>query len=218
MRVLAVMALLVVGCSTIVVHRDAALALRRQVEKSVVRVLHESGGGGTGFIVMMGERKVVVTNDHVCGGEEVLMALSDQTGESYPLTVLTSTPMADLCIADILGAEALPPLRVGTSTPPLGTTVYTVGHPLLRSLRLESGQIEAYLPQFGPPAYSTNIFVLPGQSGSPVLDGELNVVGIIFARDVAETHTAYVIPVELLNIMLSGLEEELSKADGAGSN
>jgi S1-C subfamily serine protease len=218
MRFFVILALLIAGCSTLVFRADEALALRRRVAKSVVRVVHETGGGGTGFIVMLSERKIVVTNDHVCDGGDAIRAISDETGESYPLTVIASTPTADLCFSDILGAEALPPLAIGTETPELGTTVYTLGHPLLRNLRLESGQIEAYLPAFDPPAYSTNIFVLPGQSGSPVLDSSLAVVGVIFARDTAETHTAYVIPVEVLNITLDGLKEQLKHAGNTTDN
>jgi S1-C subfamily serine protease len=203
------LAVLLAGCSSLVFKMDDALTMRRLVEKSIVRVLHETGGGGTGFVVMLGSRKVVVTNDHVCGEESYeLTALSDHTRERYPLTIIAATSMADLCIADILGAEALPPLRLAATTPELGTTVYTFGHPLLRSLRLESGQVEEYLPGFIPPAYATNIFALPGQSGSPVLNSRLEVVGVLFAIDRPDTHTAYVIPVEMLHAMMHALEKE----------
>jgi S1-C subfamily serine protease len=220
MRIFVILSLLIAGCTTVVFQRDDASAFRRRVSKSVVRVVHADGsGGGSGFPLIIAGHKYIVSNAHVCGEEPyALQAYSDDTRELYPLNPVAVVESADLCISDVLGAEAIPPLKMADKNAAVGDTIYTLGFPLLRYLRLERGQVEMYLPSGVPPAFATNLFVLPGQSGSPVLNNNAEVVGVIFARDRDETHTAYAIPLHILRGLVNALEEQLQHPGDTADN
>lgn len=217
-KFLVILAVVLAGCSAILYQSDEPLAMRRATSKSVLRVLsNDSPGGGSGFVIAIRDKKMLVTNEHVCGAPPFdLYAFSEQTREIYPLVPKAISEEADLCVAEIIGAEAIPTLTLARRNAEVGSTVFTLGYPLLRYLSLTTGQIQVYKNEYH--LFFLNIWVMPGQSGSPVLNRDREVVGVIARKGIDNIHESAAVPISALHAVIEVLEKDLDKSNKSGNN
>ena len=156
--------------------------------------------GGTGFLVVAPSGRVfMVSNAHVCRLAEngSVLAFNQARSTMSALTVIKTDPGVDLCLlSPVRGADAF---RLGVSPDP-GQVVTIIGHPLLGNLLVSRGLITS---SFGPDVFAT-ARVLGGNSGSPVVDNEGRLVGVVRAQDTRDL-TSVVIDVEQLRTFLRGL-------------
>jgi S1-C subfamily serine protease len=208
----------IAGCSSHYFSSDPLKRTRREATGSVLRVSALSHPSkGTGFITSIKDKPAFITNAHVCHSPtEVLVA--EWGKDVYPLIVTAFLPQLDLCICEIIGGEKLRPLTRARYNNPPGTAVTTAGFPLGRYFRVMMGEIEAYNFDDTPIHMATSIFAVPGQSGSPVFNEDMEVVGVLFAVDHQVTHTAFVIPVDVLNNEIVKLEKLLDESDDSAHN
>jgi len=117
------------------------------VSKSVLR-LSSSNSRATGFVIMLKDKKYVLTNHHVCEGSSELRG---QNGTSfYDLKVLYSEQPADLCVLSFNGE--LPSLRFYPYKNSYVKVYKTLGHPLGFDQVVSSGTlIQPYLHQYPLP-------------------------------------------------------------------
>lgn len=151
---------------------------------SVVSILAEDAKGvkkqGTGFNISR-EGKIV-TNQHVVN-EAVIITVQFENGSKYYSKQYKSIPGEDIAIIEIKGNN-LPTLALNVKEQvKTSDTVTIIGNPLGFegiSQRGEIGQFHS-IDSSQVQAFDINIAIKPGSSGSPVLNNQAQVVGIVFA-------------------------------------
>jgi S1-C subfamily serine protease len=183
----------------------------QRLARSVVRVLNFEGtGGGTGWVTRSASgRRVIVTNDHVCEvAKDGMVRIQDDSGTSSIKEVLTTSFDHDLCLIE--GIEA-PALTVAKTGPNRFDDLTVVGHPLLGPLTMSKGQFtgisilpiggfveegqecphgtETVQSLFGTVCIhlmelgTTTAQIYPGNSGSPVINTDGEVIGVMNSGD-----------------------------------
>lgn len=170
-------------------------AMVREAARAVVRIQHPAGISGTGsFISSTG---LMLTNNHVLGTEAcaregcvITLSFDHQRGEpalepldafAVPVAADVGLDMAVLQVYQDKGRRK--ELRTGdflrieprTAKELVGTHVTTIGHPLGRLKKWSSGVV---IDDDGG-WFESTVFSLPGSSGSPILDDEGRIVGLL---------------------------------------
>lgn len=156
-------------------------------------------GGGTGFqVVMPNGQKYIVTNRHVCevnlGIPYIYVEKDNQTHE-----IVKFSETSDLCL--ITPIKKLGGLRLAGPVY-AGQTVNVLGYPELAPLHLSKGEVITEITENDSPSYcKESIYigaqVLPGNSGSPVVDAFGRVIGIVWGQHVSN-QWALIVPVRHL--------------------
>lgn len=182
----------------------------------VYRVLTDESMG-TGFATLTPTgRAVVITNNHVCGNGPVVHLDTDINHSKIPVKILKRSKLHDICIL-----EAPPGAKphILYQSAPEGTPIFVVGHGLGRPLMVTYGEIkqmdlmdvftdEVDVCNGEPPCYKkyfvqlNTATILPGNSGSPVVDFEGRVVGLIFA---GSNYLTAAVPIEFVKFELMDL-------------
>ena len=116
--------------------------IRHKVGKEVVEIIEPSQGGGTGFHVKAKSGQVyIMTNVHICemakNGKELLIGEGDPSS-FIPRKVIFMSKKHDVCLVEPLpGHEGV---SIASSVD-VGEKVTIAGHPQLRPLSLEEGEI-----------------------------------------------------------------------------
>lgn len=222
---------IVLGLLSIALLSDklTSMYLLTQAKESVV-FIHIGHGGGTGFVVK-GEsaEPVLVTNSHVCNGQEWVDVNRLWEERQHKLKVLQDDSEHDLCIveapANVPALSLAPKARKGEYAmvfghPGLKDLVASPGRVSSRmdieiSIPLKDGQCNGKIKEveqvLGPlllkqevciktqDALSITNKVEPGNSGSPVLNKWGEVIGVVFAGD---GRMNFAVPLEYLRALL----------------
>ncbi|MCM3390663.1 serine protease [Ureibacillus chungkukjangi] len=168
-------------------------------KQSVVEI-QTNDGKGTGFSIT--EDGYIVTNDHVI--EDALTITVIFPDDSlYKGEVIETYPDIDLAILKVEGKQ-LPYLTLADSyTPTEQEAIYFIGNPLYFTGIANEGQVIDYmqLSDWNEEVLMLDAPVYRGNSGSPVINLDGKVIGIIFATFKDETHgrVGLFIPVDLLH-------------------
>ncbi len=201
-------------------HALGGEELRQLVQRSVVRVLTETGSG-TGFAIAP---NLVVTNRHVIEGAASgsIVVTSKFLGPSpvvaNPVAVSPDSEVgnADFAVLELQGAGGLVPVSLGTDPKPLDSVI-AAGFPAI-SVRSDPDEInpdvvfsqgdvsvvQAQPNGVGLVIHTANI--APGSSGGPLLNRCGIVVGIntfVGTGDEAEGRALYSLSPEALRAYLS---------------
>lgn len=176
--------------------------------EAIVFVTDEAGtSGGTGFHVLSNGQTYVITNHHVCANstDGTMYLRHNQTDRGQARKILFQSSEADLCVIEKLDDKEA--LELGESPSRL-QHVWVLGHPHLMDLALTDGRVIArtdvqIAEQVQSPdqcqgpkkTLMVSIFGLlclekddvimtsvpgqPGNSGSPLLDADGKVVGVV---------------------------------------
>lgn len=168
--------------------------------------------GGTGFLVKtQNGNTVILTNRHICRMDtSKSYVLLEQGLSVYAARILVISSLTDLCIIqappEIVASRI--PYKLSAEDPTPGEHVTVYGHPYLRPLTRSAGHyvstsrepldMESEALAFDPKKVvrigSIDFMVFPGNSGSPLLNDDDEVIGIIFAYDV--TRAGLFIPLQ----------------------
>ncbi|WP_165842790.1 S1C family serine protease [Phenylobacterium deserti] len=173
----------------------AEAAVYRKAAPAVVLVVSDDGFGSGVLVSSDGK---IVTNLHVVGKESEVgvifkpamegAAVSD--GDARKAKVIRRDEVSDLALLQVDEVPAgVTPLAIGNSTTlEVGADVHAIGHPTGRTWTYTRGIVSQIRRAYGWKAedkiaheatvIQTQTPINPGNSGGPLLDDNLNVVGI----------------------------------------
>lgn len=149
----------------------------------------------------------LVTNAHVvAGGQDVVVV--EQSGRRLPATVVFFDPQVDVAVLYVprLGLRPLP--MAGTD-PSRGDAGAVIGYPGGGSEAIASGAVRGVEEAVGRDIYGTGLvtrrievlqgnpppggdaFVIPGDSGGPMVDRNGTVIGLVFAASTVDPAEGY---------------------------
>jgi len=179
--------------------------IKSQQEKTDERY----SGTGTGFALT--SDGIIATNYHVIENADSVY-VQNAEGKSFKANVLYTEPQHDLAILKIadesfssLGAI---PYSIKRSESALGEQLFTYGYPG-RTPTFRKGYLEAKTGYRRDSLhYQIDINILPGNSGSPLLDGKGNLVGITDAKEAQTEGAHYAIKSKYLLDAIDNIPEE----------
>ena len=183
--------------------------IKSQKEKTDVRY----SGTGTGFALT--SDGILATNYHVIENADSVY-VQNAEGESFKAKVLYTEPQHDLAILKIADKSftglGTIPYSIKRSESPLGERLITYGYPD-RTPTFHTGYLEAKTGYRRDSLhYQIDINILPGNSGSPLLDSKGNLVGITDAKEAQIEGAHYAIKSKyLLDVIANIPEESLTK-------
>ena len=201
MKIISLFCLLLAGCLG-----------KSQPKESVIQMLLFNGmGGGTGFEVLSNSgNKYTITNRHVCLAGAIVAKVGNVR---ILLRIREISDKTDLCILEPI--PDLPALRLAKQSAHNDDNIDIYGYGWLMPVQHTEGRWVSILPdgpymqslglnQLGVPsmAYATATVTL-GNSGSPVLNSDGDVVGIVFATGEKIANRSLIIPLEDIKDFLS---------------
>lgn len=180
---------------------DAGTQLAARAQASVVQVLGQRRGGGSG--VVWGDGRTILTNHHVVAGVGERPSILAPDGQRYQARFLAGDERLDLALLS-LETGTLRPAILGDSRPlRVGELVFAIGSPWGQRSVVTVGIISAVgtIPSSRrdelPARYiRSDVRLAPGNSGGPLLNARGAVIGInamIFGGDLSvaiPTHVA----------------------------
>ena len=168
--------------------KPSVVAITTEVVGQSIFGQYTQEGAGSGWII--DEDGIIVTNNHVIEGAQVITVTTDD-GTSYDANINTvaTDPLNDLAILKI-DAEGLPALERGeTESMRVGEWVIAIGNALGQGIRATEGIISrkgVNLPvSQGQTLYNlieTSAAINPGNSGGPLVNLSGEVIGITSAK------------------------------------
>lgn len=153
----------------------------------------EQGGGATGSGFVLDREGHVITNNHVVAGAAGAgeITVVDHQGRSHDATIVGRSPVYDIAVLQVDGAEELRPAALGSSRAMrVGQTVVAIGSPLGLSSTVTSGIVSALdrpvttgsngadVESSFINAVQTDAAINPGNSGGPLVNLRGQVVGV----------------------------------------
>ena len=156
----------------------------REYKQSVV-VIRAGDSKGTGFIVS--EDGWVVTNHHVVK-DAARPVVSLPNGANYVARVAAVSEEADLALLD-LEAQGLPVLQLAEHVDgEKGVPIYIIGNPLFFNGIANEGETLGWVSGADPPVIALKAPVYRGNSGSPVIARNGEVIGVVYAASSIGQH------------------------------
>ncbi|WP_062465101.1 S1 family peptidase [Demequina soli] len=156
---------------------------------------------GTGFAL---DSHTLVTNRHVVDDAKRI-TVTTYDGRSIAATAATTTAVADIAIVTTEESLGSAFAVRADADPAEGDVITVVGYPnggrLTTSTGVVLGTTSDPLGGAVGTVLATSAKVSQGSSGSPVLDEEGHVVGVIYAKNFSDQ--SFIVPISTLNTLLS---------------
>lgn len=158
-------------------HLYGSVASNMSRLRSGVVTVFAGGGHGSGFFI--GRKGYLLTNQHVVRGAEVVK-IKMYGGKEMVGKVLKTNARRDVALIK-LKMKSAQPLPISIRRPSVGSTVYAVGTPVQEKwdLTVSKGVLSSYrTDENGYDFVQSDVTILPGSSGGPLLNASGNVVGM----------------------------------------
>lgn len=187
--------------NNVTLHADVVTA----AERSIVKVEGRGCGGkvdGTGFVIKPG---IIATNAHVVAGIDSPYAYVGTKG--YPATTIYFDATLDFALLAVKDFP-LPALSMLNSLGKHGDEVAAIGYPGGGALTASGGTIIDNMTALGRNIYGKGLVsreiyrvaasIQQGNSGSPLINSEGKVIGIVFAKSVSNENVGYALLAKLI--------------------
>ena len=166
-----------VSSNSIVVSNKKSKEIGKDPKKwsGAVGTVFAGGGHGSGFVI---SDDLIITNSHVVGASNSVTVKLDSGIEVLGKVVATNAPRD---VALIKLDASLPfHFNVRRELPSVGEEVYALGSPLDESLKstLSKGIVSAFREENKMNYIQSDVNVVPGNSGGPLIDKSGKVIGI----------------------------------------
>lgn len=176
-----------------------------QTQKEAVVVVETTDGRGTGFSIS--DTGTILTNYHVIEGEDSVTVSFKEQG-LFRAEVSETYPDIDLAVLET-GETELPYLELAEAAAVHeDEPIHFIGNPLRFNRIANEGNVIGYteLSSWEKQVVMIKAPVYRGNSGSPVMDGQGKVIGIIFATLDHELHGKVGLMVPIDHYMESAAE------------
>jgi putative serine protease PepD len=153
---------------------------------SIKTITSEGEDSGTGIV--LNEKGLILTNDHVIkGASSLTVSPGGSSSETRTATIVGEEANEDLALIQINPSGlGLKPLKIASSSSvQVGDAVYAIGNPYGLNETLTRGIVSALGREISAPdgakitgAIQTDAALNPGNSGGPLLNEEGEVIGI----------------------------------------
>jgi S1-C subfamily serine protease len=154
-----------------------------QTAKQAVVTIEGEGSKGTGFNIR--EDGLIITNSHVIE-KMITIRIYFPNGEAFKGEVVQDNPELDVAILDIKG-ENLPILKLQETTNwKEKDHIYVIGNPLAYTQIANEGEIIGLtlINDRQTPVMQVSAPIYRGNSGSPVLTENNEVIGLVYATTI----------------------------------
>jgi serine protease Do len=181
-----------------------------QIAKQAVVKIEGENSKGTGFNIR--EDGLIITNSHVIE-KMITIKIYFPNGQAYKGEVILDNPDLDVAILEIKG-ENLPVLKL-QETPNWKEKqhIYVIGNPLAYTQIANEGEIEGLtlINDRQTPVMQISAPVYRGNSGSPVLTENNEVIGLVYATTIPklasnEKASGLAVPIEQVKEVLEQLD------------
>ena len=174
-------------------ENGSVAAVARALLPSTVQILTRGGaeGAATGSGFVADRNGHVITNNHVVAGvsDGGTIQVIDHAGRKHTAEIVGRSPVYDIAVLDVEGAEKLQPASLGSSrSMNVGETVVAIGSPLGLGSTVTSGIVSALdrpvttgeeaQDESFINAVQTDAAINPGNSGGPLVNLRGEVVGV----------------------------------------
>lgn len=152
-----------------------------QLYKESVVVVRAGNSKGTGFYIS--EDGYIMTNYHVIDDLPSMITVTFQDGTSYRAKVVEEDPDIDIAILQIDGEEGQRPVLEFEDSWESGLSVYIIGNPLFFNFIANRGHVLdlTTVKSKDDPMLMIDAPIYKGNSGSPVINEDGKVVGVVYA-------------------------------------
>ncbi|MDN4477084.1 serine protease [Demequina sp. SYSU T00039] len=155
---------------------------------------------GTGFAL---DEHTLVTNRHVIANSKRI-TITTYDGRTINVTAATTSTAADIAVITTEESLGNAFAQTAEADPEVGDLVTVVGYPNGGRLTTSSGVVlGATADPLGGAVDSvlaTSATVKVGSSGSPALDEDGRVIGVVYAKNISDQ--SFIVPVSTLNALL----------------
>jgi putative serine protease PepD len=166
-----------------------ATQIYKQASKGVVSIQSTTAqGADSGTGIVLNEKGLILTNDHViAGGTSLTVAANGSSTVTRPATLVGEEANSDLALirVDPTGLGLKPLDVVSSSSVQVGDSVYAIGNPYGLDETLTRGIVSALGRSISAPdgaaisdAIQTDAALNPGNSGGPLLNDQGQVIGV----------------------------------------
>lgn len=184
----------------------------------ITSTLANGTGAGTGLV--LDQDGTIVTNHHVVEGATSLEVTDVSTGRTYQARYVGGDAVADVAVIQLEDASGLTPVDLSGDAAQVGDTITSVGDAGGDggALTAAPGTVSALGQDItvqatdGSSAELTDLirmdaYVVPGDSGGAVLDGDGEVVGMnVAASSGSRQVTGYAIPIATVSSIVDRIE------------
>jgi len=168
------------------------------------------GGQGTGFIIS--KDGLIVTNNHVIAGADIINVQLSGNKKKYEAEVIGRDKRTDIALIKIKAKFNLPTAKLGTSSNlKVGEWVAAFGNPFGHTHSMSKGIVSAIGRQIDElnrlPFIQTDASINPGNSGGPLVNTAGEVIGVNTAIDARAQGIGFAIPVDDVRRIVEQLEK-----------
>lgn len=178
---------------------EANAPLIAEIARPAVVTIHTAKASGSGFFVS--SQGYIVTNRHVVAGNNDVTVVA-QNGKKIPGKVV-AVGQEDVALIRIM-QENMPTLRIGSGhNAKVGEDLVWFGSPHGLSDTTTKGSLANNNRTInGARNLQLNGYVIPGNSGGPVLNMKGEVIGIVTAKSAESDGIGYALPIETVYKLL----------------
>lgn len=174
-----------------------------QKYKESVVVVNTGNSKGTGFY--FSDEGYIMTNNHVIKDERAI-TVSFNDGKIYPAELVSSNEEIDIAILKITVEELDYPVLEFEENWEQNQPVYIIGNPLYSNFIVNKGNVLGLTAGQEIPMLIIDAPIYKGNSGSPVINYDGKVIGVIYATtkinyDGAEKKVGLAIPIEYVKVL-----------------